>query len=402
VACWTLETLLAPYEGTFFLEEVLGQSALYVPGDPDKFRGLFSWNALNHLMKFGGMGHPRLRLISDGRELHPESYLRSGVSGYPRPLVQEINSALRDGAILAVESIEELHEPISRLCEVLERRIEVHMQADIYACWHDQAPSALRWNQHDVFVLQVEGTKQWRIYCPTASRPAADRPPPDPAGDPAWEGVLRPGSLLYVPKGWWYCDQTAEPALCIAARFRNPSGVDVLQRIFDQLARSNEIQADCPRFGGIEGQSAFIRALQSEVGSACTSAGLLLGFLKDCRALSEPRVGFSFPWSAARVPLPPSEDFVGLPLLRFPRADSVRQLPNEDAVEIPVNGRSIRFDEDAGKIFARVCVTPSLSVGALVRAFEGEMSRERILASLSELAGHGVVELLESGPLGHT
>jgi hypothetical protein len=396
VACLAFETLLAPYGEAFFLEEVLGQSALYVTGDPSKFSDLYSWSDLNRLLTFGGLGYPRLRLIGGGQELPADSYLRPGVSGYPRPLNREVNSALRDGAMLAVESIEELNEPISRLCEVLEQRIEVPVQADLYAYFHDKTPAAVRWNEHDVIVLQLEGEKAWRVYCPTAASPTEDCFPPGPAGDPAWEGVLQAGSVLYIPAGWWYCDQTTAPALCLALKFRNLSGVDVLHRLVDRLTKSNGIRADCPRFGGPDKQSAFLKAFQMEVMTACTSPGLLLGFLKDFKTFSEPRVGFNLPWSAAPEPLPPSDDLLVLPLLRFPRADSVRHAQDEDAAELPVGGGLIRFPEDAGKIMSRVCIAPALSVRGLFEAFASEMPRERILESLSGLVKAGVVEFRES------
>jgi hypothetical protein len=396
VACLTFETLLAPFEGAHFLQQILGQSALYIAGDSDKFSGLSSWRVLNHLLKFGGMGHPRLRLIGGGQELPADSYLRQNASGYPRIIVPALNAALGNGAILAIESIEDLHEPISGLCDALERRLEVPVQADLYAYCRAKAPQPLRWNEHDVMVLQLEGEQELQVHCPTATYPTANCFPPEPKSDPAWNGSLRPGDLLYVPRGWWYSDQTAEPGLCLAVKFRNPSGLDVLQRLVGLLTRSNAMREDCPRFGGPERQSAFIRAFQAEVMMTCTSGGLLLGFLNDFKNFSESRMGFNLPWSVAADPLPPSDDLLVLPLLRFPREGSVRHAVNEDAAEIIVEGTLTRFPEATGKVLARICNPPTLSVSGLLEAFASQIPREQVLGSLAELVKLGVVELRES------
>jgi ribosomal protein L16 Arg81 hydroxylase len=65
----------------------------------------------------------------------------------------------------------------------------------------------------DVFVLQLDGVKDWTVYhVPVVApfnehmvgRPGSD----DPTGlvgfngAPHWQGQLVPGDLLYIPRGW--------------------------------------------------------------------------------------------------------------------------------------------------------------------------------------------------------
>jgi hypothetical protein len=64
---------------------------------------------------------------------------------------------------------------------------------------------------YDVFhliVLQVEGSKRWRIYGPRVGKPvaalAAKDPPQTP---PILDTVLLPGDSLFLPAGYWHtCD----------------------------------------------------------------------------------------------------------------------------------------------------------------------------------------------------
>jgi hypothetical protein len=58
---------------------------------------------------------------------------------------------------------------------------------------------------HDVFVLQVSGEKRWLVYKPALELPlrnqkySAEMGGP---GEPVHDLVLRPGDMLYLPRGW--------------------------------------------------------------------------------------------------------------------------------------------------------------------------------------------------------
>lgn len=59
----------------------------------------------------------------------------------------------------------------------------------------------------DVFVLQAEGRKRWRVYAPLSGHalPRVSSPDfneeTDDLGEPLLDTVLQPGDLLYLPRG---------------------------------------------------------------------------------------------------------------------------------------------------------------------------------------------------------
>ena len=63
----TLDALFAPHGANSFLREVLGKSALHLPGEAGKFTHLISWRDLNRLLEFGGLSFPRLRVVKGGK-----------------------------------------------------------------------------------------------------------------------------------------------------------------------------------------------------------------------------------------------------------------------------------------------------------------------------------------------
>jgi ribosomal protein L16 Arg81 hydroxylase len=57
---------------------------------------------------------------------------------------------------------------------------------------------------HDVFVLQVAGTKQWTVYGPTVELPLRTSRfrPAAGTGSPLFVPELRPGDAMYIPRGF--------------------------------------------------------------------------------------------------------------------------------------------------------------------------------------------------------
>jgi hypothetical protein len=75
----------------------------------------------------------------------------------------------------------------------------------------------LHFDYHDVFVVQLEGTKRWRIWepndrtrDPVGGRHAIARPTFEELGEPILDLVLEPGDVLYLPRGHGHVAQTTD------------------------------------------------------------------------------------------------------------------------------------------------------------------------------------------------
>ncbi|MFV0308774.1 MAG: JmjC domain-containing protein, partial [Desertimonas sp.] len=77
----------------------------------------------------------------------------------------------------------------------------------------------LHFDFHDVFVVQLDGHKRWRIWSPLARteipvRDGATPPMPrwDEVGEPLFDLTLGPGDCLYLPRGFPHCAETVADA----------------------------------------------------------------------------------------------------------------------------------------------------------------------------------------------
>ncbi len=96
---------------------------------------------------------------------------------------------------------------------------------------------------HDVFILQLEGTKTWKLFDHRIVLPVDHQIyliDQSSIGEPSLEVTLQPGDLLYVPRGVVHGAYTAEQAsLHLTAGYRPLRWVDYFHSLVDEFASEN-------------------------------------------------------------------------------------------------------------------------------------------------------------------
>jgi hypothetical protein len=113
-----------------------------------------------------------------------------------------------EGGSIILNKIDTLWPPIGRLCAALRRRF-LHVFAVMYLTPRSARAVRAHSDDQDVFILQVAGKKTWSVYgspieLPYANEQLGKREPIDKAalGPPRMVEELRPGSVLYLPRGF--------------------------------------------------------------------------------------------------------------------------------------------------------------------------------------------------------
>ncbi len=102
-------------------------------------------------------------------------------------------------------------------------------------------------DQYDVFLLQVEGSRRWQVgaACNASSALLSDTDLSILADfTPEQEWVLEPGDMLYVPPGIAHWGVAQTPGLTYSVGFRSPTLADML----GELAMDMGEQPDSPRY----------------------------------------------------------------------------------------------------------------------------------------------------------
>ncbi|MFE9966778.1 JmjC domain-containing protein [Streptomyces sp. NPDC005525] len=258
--------------GDTFLAQTYHRSYAHFPGTADT-AGLFSWDDFNRIIATQRLEPPRLRLSADGEMVPLHRYAipttnRRAVT-WSRIQPADFHAQLKDGASLVLDAVEKIHPAVGMAAEGLERFLGTSVQTNAYASWTDRDGFGLHWDDHDVVVVQVHGSKRWRLYGSTREAPTFRdvESPESPEGDPVADIVLAPGDVLYLPRGWWHAvtaDQGTE-SLHLTFGMVPHTGADLMLWVVDQLRSSLALRKDIPRFAALPEQSDFIEAVRREV-----------------------------------------------------------------------------------------------------------------------------------------
>lgn len=306
----TLTDFITPISPDNFLTEIFSKKPLYIKGQDRRFEYLLPWEDLNELLHAHWLEPPRLRLVKHGADIPSEKYMRppAFIQRAHRTQKYQIDlkcfsELLRDGAMLIIDDIEDMHQPIRSLCKMLEREFGDQVTANMYAGWHATQGFDTHWDDHDVIIVQVSGVKHWRVFepqrkCAITSDRQAYRTPPQ--GVPNWEGDLWAGDLLHIPRGWWHDAVPVEQqrTLHLTITIVRRTGLDLTQKLAESLKDFEIVRTDLPRFGTKSDKSAYLTEYRHAI-DACLSRLSIDSYFDEVDALAATRQRPSFPWTAA-------------------------------------------------------------------------------------------------------
>lgn len=379
-----LAGLLTPVDTGSFLRTCWGQNFLHVPGTPGKFSHLLPWPALNQILEQHRLDTPRVRLTREGKPVPATSFLsyqanrRRPNQPIPRLQAAELSRELREGATLVLDAVDELHAPITSLAESLESQFHVRIQVNAYAGWRTSHGFDLHWDDHDVFILQVAGRKQWKVYGMTRKYPMARdvEPTTDKPDTPLWEGMLNDGDLLYIPRGWWHvATPLDEPTLHLTVGVNNATGSDLLSWFVDRLRASEDVRRDLPLFADEQEQTAVLERLR-DLFVREWNPGIMRQYIADLDSKTQPRARMNLPWAGTPDVLPPDDGVLHVKWAS-PRRPALERIGGE--IHVLANGRRWRFASAAGPLLERlttghVCSVEDFADTAAARTFIRELT----------------------------
>ena len=233
-------------------------------GEGPRFASLCTYEQLSTLL-LSDAWYARMNLVQDGRSVPGIAYTtppfghgwrRSGTPGNPNRLDdRRLQGILRQGASIVLNGLQELLPPVRAVADALEETLGNYAAINLYASWVSTPGFATHWDDHDVFILQVAGTKRWQIYGETRRFPLTrdSEDPAKPPDAPIWNDMLRAGDVLYIPRGWWHdaraqSDDGSDDAgsLHLTCSTNATTGLDLLEWLTGRLTRHEAFRRDLP------------------------------------------------------------------------------------------------------------------------------------------------------------
>ena len=382
---------------TGFLASTLGRGPFRRRLPDGVAPALFGWPQLNAALAQHRLGPPRLKLEKDGGDAG-KGVFRERRTSRNHPIhdvdLPRLYERLREGATLILDAVNELGGPLQALCTGLASEFSASSQANLYACWGASPGFDIHWDDHDVFVIQLEGAKRWMLYGSTRPSPLrrdldADHPRPT---EPLEEIVLEAGDMLYLPRGYWHAAVgTGGPTLHLTVGLTRKTGHDLLGWLADQALAADIVRADLPLEGDDEALGRHVATVLTAALGEAEARDLGRRFRRHAESRRTQRPATSFPFIGhAAQPYGPE--------LRIRLSDGAARLaPAEDAAAFVLSHRGVQYTL-AGPLrpsITSMVLGKTVTLGEL-QAASAPAPAEQVAAFVTEMLGRGVFVLAPS------
>lgn len=388
------DQVIAPLSRDKFVRDHWSKAFARMQGPAERFKGLFGWDDLNAVLEQHRLTPPRLVLYRDGQPLDPARYVTPPHLGTPRIDSGGLAVCVAEGATLILNDAQEISPKLRALMHEFQDALHTDTFANLYAAWHSQKAFDLHWDPQDSIILQLSGRKRWKVYKPTRLHPLEDdlEKPAPPTGEPVWEGAMKEGDALYIPRGWWHVvSPLNEPSLHLTVSLTPPKGIDFLGWAVSKLRRETQVRADLPALKGADAKAARLQALKGLVSDVLTDAALdeFLGQW-DCNIGHAPHIN---------LPHSPYEQFAALDdgsRVRLATLNRLPLAPLGGAFEFKAVGKLWTVPAALAPALGQLKNGAAHSVAELSSLLSSEAERADLKKSLAVLARSGVV-LVEKG-----
>jgi ribosomal protein L16 Arg81 hydroxylase len=239
--------LIAPVSRQVFEQEYLDRKPLHVARhDPDYYADLITYDDFDRLLSLSGPHFEAVRVVSQSIDTFraDPSQRRHEVANR----LEQIYQCYRAGSTIVLNSVNEHLEQMRELEHAIHGELSAGVEMNAYL-----TPGGMKqgfnphFDTHDVVVLQVYGSKSWRLYGTPVPAPlpgySHDAVGPDSDIPVEAEIELEQGDLLYLPRGTMHAATSGDQASAhLTIGLHRPYWLSLIQ---DALL---ELSAKDPRF----------------------------------------------------------------------------------------------------------------------------------------------------------
>ncbi len=201
IARFSLREILDPVATEAFFEQHWETKPLVVQrGRPDYFESLLQLTEVDRIISTMDLRHPQISMINATRSIDSADYT-VGSSAIDRV---GLYRQFADGSTIVLAQLQNYMPTLASLCRALEYEFSMPFQANVYLTPEKAQGFQPHHDTHDVFVLQIAGSKHWRIYQSPLLLPlrGQEHDPTKPAASLVdREFDLNAGDIVYIPRG---------------------------------------------------------------------------------------------------------------------------------------------------------------------------------------------------------
>ena len=287
---YSLSNILKPYSVEEFLTKNWTSRAVLIPAEEEnKFAHLFSWDTITYLLNFHQLKYPELRLALD------EEVLDENANA-------DLIKRCQEGATLIINGVHKRIPDLANFASQVKYDLGCGVQINAYCSWPQKQGFSSHYDTHEVFILQIDGTKKWYVFPDTFKYPLTEQKSSSlkpPEGEAYLTCTLNQGDVLYIPRGHWhYAIAVDEPSLHLTLGVHCRTGIDFLEWLVNQLRQEEDWRKSQPI--GIETQAieSHLSNLRDRLDKYFDSRNSYDEYISYLDSLNKPIAPYSLPYQA--------------------------------------------------------------------------------------------------------
>jgi ribosomal protein L16 Arg81 hydroxylase len=299
---------IAPFDAGTFRSQYFGQRPLHIQTKSDGRRSLLPWARFNEVLAITPYwNEDTLKVYFKSRAALRENYcdtaeLRAGTSAPANPA--KVKALMGLGASLIANHLHRVCPEVAEVASMLEREFAARAFANVYCSFKDVQAFQTHYDLHDVFAVQAEGEKTWRIYETRANAPVTPLPPGDEIekwltesrGHLLFEAHMKPGDILYLPRGQYHDALTgAQASLHVSFGVAPTTGLAVFKLLESALTKESEFRAYLPDARSESALRERLAKLADRIRAAMTSPAFAIDVLNHQRDLARVTADYDLP-----------------------------------------------------------------------------------------------------------
>ena len=196
-----LSYLISPISKTEFFKTYHEKEALLSKhNDANRFHGLLSIDRIDEIIASTELPPSSLDMVRKEPPIERSYYTFKNGNIDRGAVIRHY----QEGATIILPQLHLADEILAKFCRSLENVFSSHVQTNIYLTPGSSQGFNTHFDDHDVFVIQLSGTKKWRLYQKPIDNPyrgESFNTKDYKAGELQKEFELKEGECVYIPRG---------------------------------------------------------------------------------------------------------------------------------------------------------------------------------------------------------
>ena len=260
-----------------FLVNNFGKKYIHKKKIVKESNDIMSIHILNNILSMRSFwNNKNFKMILDKQSINYSdysSYFLEHSSHSLRPDVNKVQNWIARGASIVLTEIDNLTPNLQSVINALQTLTNGKCQGNLYFSMESRQAFGPHADDHDVFAIHFEGEKVWNIYENVESNPinhpifkfsAQERE--KRAGKLIEQVVLKPGDLLYLPRGQYHDALASENgAIHIAFGLTYFKPIDLLSLFWEKFVLNEYMRSDFNKDMSDDNIKAQLKKMSSEL-----------------------------------------------------------------------------------------------------------------------------------------